>query len=581
MQVQTQTKAAPQPSFTPVRAGFLQRQCACGQHTGGGECTECRQKREGTLQRTAVTTTFTPIHSGTLQRCSNGVECPECRAKREQREQQEGKLQRAAVNTAPTPAVPPIVHDVLSSPGQPLDRDTRAFMESRFGHDFSGVRVHADARAAQSARAVSALAYTVGRDVVFGSGQYRPGTMMGKRLLAHELTHVVQQGGGQNALQSKLEIGETDAPSEHKADNVAAKVLSNSTSMQDTFIASGIQPMGGGISQATKLQRTIDDGHDLSSPRFAGDPVLEACYDNERLLQSGDSDSAAIKKIQQALIDAGFHLDKFGADGLFGAETKVAVENFQRASGLTGHNVDGIIGPITMDLLDKRFLGSPTPPAPTPSGPCTPADVVRVNKQAEDGRKSGLTSVQLAALALDRLHSLWINNKADILAGRRTLVGAIVCAFDSNFNIDQRDPNYGVRHIQAMIRLKHLQTALGHAVAHTCQPGSDSICTSSQGRETVAYVLNHQPPIHFCPSFRNNPDPLDVEATVVHEFAHLSPGVDDSGGYAFNGLGTQSTTCQKGFKFQASSDVLVHTADALAGFAMHMKQFGATDIKVQ
>ncbi len=75
-------------------------------------------------------------------------------------------MQRAAVSDAPVNSVPPIVHEVLSSPGQSLDTGTRAFMEPRFGHDFSGVRVHTDAGAAESARAVNALAYTVGQDVV-------------------------------------------------------------------------------------------------------------------------------------------------------------------------------------------------------------------------------------------------------------------------------------------------------------------------------------------------------------------------------------------------------------------------------
>ena len=69
---------------------------------------------------------------------------------------------------------PSIIHDVLRAPGQPLDATTRAFMEPRFGHDFSRVRVHSDAKAAESARAVNALAYTVGQDVVFGVGQYAP-----------------------------------------------------------------------------------------------------------------------------------------------------------------------------------------------------------------------------------------------------------------------------------------------------------------------------------------------------------------------------------------------------------------------
>src|SRR5207253_648342 len=75
---------------------------------------------------------------------------------------------------------------------------TRSFMEPRFGHDFSQVRVHTDERAAESARSVNALAYTAGQDVVFGGGQYEPGTNEGKKLLAHELTHVVQQHGEAN-----------------------------------------------------------------------------------------------------------------------------------------------------------------------------------------------------------------------------------------------------------------------------------------------------------------------------------------------------------------------------------------------
>lgn len=101
-----------------------------------------------------------------------------------------------------SPDVPPVVHAVLSSgEGQPLDTTTRAFMEPRFGHDFSRVHVHTDSRASESARLVNALAYTVGRDVVFGTGQYQPETGEGQRLLAHELTHVVQQRVGQVSQQ--------------------------------------------------------------------------------------------------------------------------------------------------------------------------------------------------------------------------------------------------------------------------------------------------------------------------------------------------------------------------------------------
>ena len=87
----------------------------------------------------------------------------------------------------------PHVVGVSGSAGRTLDAGSRAFMESRFGHDFSRVRVHTDADAARAADAVRARAYTVGRDIVFGRGEYAPASAEGRRLLAHELTHVVQQ----------------------------------------------------------------------------------------------------------------------------------------------------------------------------------------------------------------------------------------------------------------------------------------------------------------------------------------------------------------------------------------------------
>ena len=87
---------------------------------------------------------------------------------------------------------PPIVRDVLRAPGQPFDISTAAFFGSRFGHDFSAVRVHADGRAAEAARSIDARAYTVGSHIVFGAGAYDPATDDGKRLIAHELAHVAQ-----------------------------------------------------------------------------------------------------------------------------------------------------------------------------------------------------------------------------------------------------------------------------------------------------------------------------------------------------------------------------------------------------
>jgi hypothetical protein len=179
----------------PTVTSVLQRKCPCGQHTGGGEqCEECKKKKH------------------MLQRYSNAV----------------GQA-----------TAPPIVNEVLNSPGQPLDGETQHFMGTRFHgnfsrvplhsqarltvnsprdsyereadsaaesvigskgsapgpmRDFSQVRVHVGPQAAESARQVSALAYTVGSHVVFGDGQYNLSSISGRRLLAHELAHVIQQG---------------------------------------------------------------------------------------------------------------------------------------------------------------------------------------------------------------------------------------------------------------------------------------------------------------------------------------------------------------------------------------------------
>ncbi len=119
---------------------------------------------------------------------------------------------------------PPLVHEVLRSPGQPLDAATRAFMEPRFGHDFSQVRVHTDSSAGQSAREVKAKAYTVGHHVVFGPGQFAPGTQEGQRLIAHEFAHVIQQDRGGAAVSSVAGHG----PLEQAADRAAAQAVDGS-----------------------------------------------------------------------------------------------------------------------------------------------------------------------------------------------------------------------------------------------------------------------------------------------------------------------------------------------------------------
>ena len=115
-------------------------------------------------------------------------------------------------------AVPGIVHDVLRSGGEPLSTPVRAHMESRFGRDFSQVRVHADERAAEASEAVDARAFTAGRSIVFGAGEYQPETGPGRMLLAHELAHVVQQGA---STEAPTRIGASSDPAEREAHGAA------------------------------------------------------------------------------------------------------------------------------------------------------------------------------------------------------------------------------------------------------------------------------------------------------------------------------------------------------------------------
>lgn len=171
------------PTATPIAGGLLQRKCACGSHTiSGGECAECSKKQ--TLQRASLSSR------------GRGIEG-------------EGR-------------VPPIVHEVLRSAGQLLSPATRAFVESRFGHDFSQVKVHTNAKAAESAQEINAKAYTVGRHVVFGAHRYAPHTKAGLRLLAHELAHVVQQGTADAS--GSLSVAPASSEREREAESAAQHV---------------------------------------------------------------------------------------------------------------------------------------------------------------------------------------------------------------------------------------------------------------------------------------------------------------------------------------------------------------------
>lgn len=143
-------------------------------------------------------------------------------------------LQRSAGNAAVVQMLAgeeessPVKDVIGSGGGSPLDAGTRTFMEERFGHDFSDVRVHTDARASASAQSVQANAYTVGRDVVFRSDQWSPHTDAGRRTLAHELAHVVQQKAGPvdgSPAPGGIRLSDPSDRFEREADAVADRIM--------------------------------------------------------------------------------------------------------------------------------------------------------------------------------------------------------------------------------------------------------------------------------------------------------------------------------------------------------------------
>jgi Domain of unknown function (DUF4157) len=158
------------------------------------------------------------LDASVLQRdCGCGGTCSGCSSKHVAQNglSRLGDLHRKPALQEESFSAPSVVNEVLSSPGLPLDASARATMEPRFGRDFQHVRIHTDSKASESAKAVSALAYTVGQNIVFAAGQYSPASHEGRRLLAHELAHTVQQAGASpgpiSGISQPGDLGEREA----------------------------------------------------------------------------------------------------------------------------------------------------------------------------------------------------------------------------------------------------------------------------------------------------------------------------------------------------------------------------------
>lgn len=228
-------------------------------------------------------------------------------------------VQRAALSGAMAPrTAPSILHDLLNSSGQQLDSATRAFFEPRFGYALSHVRVHSDPLAAYSAESIQSRAYTLGNNIVFGGGEYRPHSESGRRLLAHELAHVVQQSGSDGF-----------APGQRNPQGGVPFISSP---------AHGLAAHGGTIVQRD-LASEPTNPHPQEVNLTAGQ-IRDAIKFNRRRY-----DEESTRLIQ----------DVVGAPqtGVFDVETIRLIARYPDDFGLTP--VDGKVGPDTFDQLTSEL----------------------------------------------------------------------------------------------------------------------------------------------------------------------------------------------------------------------------------
>ena len=251
---------------------------------------------------------------------------------------------------------------------QQLPNEVRDYYEPRFGYDFSQVKINTGADAARSADSINALAYTTGNNIVFNTGQYSPHTASGQRLLAHELTHVVQQNMSDSqsvpAIQRSVAIN-SPYPLERDFDPGAQ------FKKQDRALGR-CDPILNSVSQAPQLnakrfeqslqlpglsERNLDD---IDRPDLT-DPVLDPVRNNlVELKKKSKSSGKRVKLVQQALVAWGKGLDnpvellpEFGADGVFGKETEAAVHFFQNEHPPLAD--DGIVGDLTLAELQSEM----------------------------------------------------------------------------------------------------------------------------------------------------------------------------------------------------------------------------------
>lgn len=347
------------------------------------------------------------VAGGLVQRCNGQVHAG-CACEDESPELSSvgGLLQPAAeAGLAGGPLDPALAERIEASRGAgvPLDDGTRADLERAFGTSFGDVRLHRDAEADALNRSISARAFTTGSDIFLRRDVEPPASLAGRRLLAHELTHVVQQRS--LSTPGPMTVGPANDRYEREAEAVADQVVPGRGRAPGDAETSRA-PVGTAapdVVTSASVQRQSDPSEDgLQAPFWSDDQRLQAAYRNAPPLRQGET-GAAVQKLQEALVRQGFAMPGSTKpdgtlDGVWGQETTATVRAFQQEAGV--RPVGGWeAGHKTLGALDARLQGDqPVPPKPEPTQVKEGVDVEEIPVLAAPG---GGGTGPLLAFAVD------------------------------------------------------------------------------------------------------------------------------------------------------------------------------------
>lgn len=400
--------------------------------------------------------------------------------------------------------LPAVIGETLrSGRGEPLDAETRTYFEPRFGHDFGHVRVHTDPRAAESAREVSALAYTVGSQVVFGAGQYAPGTHQGRRLLAHELTHVVQQAEGPRSASTGPVISRASEPTlQRDADDfrILGKNERASTLPNQVFFQWNSAELD--AAERAKL--------DAFASAHEGTVTLVG-YASE---EGKPEDRKALAERRVASVGAALRAP--GRDYKGTIKLRVSAGSMRSSEGKADYRAERVVVIVPTDSKTAAPSQGSAEPKNSYQGPCTGSDAFMKDqggKQKSDFQASRQLAINLVAATMKRLDaSIFIPDEDDSKASTDTqLMAALVQYFGRG-----ADP------LRIYLGLKNIATYLDQKLlldehlrcfdAHEGDCGDEKMMAGQRD----GYIV-------LCPLFFKETRQQQARS-LIHEVTHVPPG---------------------------------------------------------